>query len=151
MQDLSLHILDVVENSIAAGAGEVGILITEDTEGDRLSLEIRDDGRGMDEETRNRVLDPFYTTRTTRRVGLGLPMLAQAAREGGGGLELESTPGQGTTVRAVFQLSHPDRKPLGDIAETLQMIVVGRPELDLLFEYEKDSKVVARLDTREPT
>ena len=100
MEDLSLHILDIVENALAASARAVEILIVEDAEQDRLSLEIRDDGKGMDEETRRRALDPFFTTRTTRRIGLGLPLLAQAAQASGGRLELESAPGRGTTVRA---------------------------------------------------
>jgi histidinol phosphatase-like PHP family hydrolase/anti-sigma regulatory factor (Ser/Thr protein kinase) len=145
MQDLSLHILDVVENSISASASRIKILIAEDTPGDRLSLEISDNGKGMDAETRQKVLDPFYTTRSTRRVGLGLALLAQAAREAGGSLEITSQPGQGTTVKATFQLSHPDRKPLGDIAETLGTILAGRPELDLQFEYTRDSIVLAEL------
>ena len=150
MEDLSLHILDIVENSVAAAADRIEILIDEDTRNDRLSLEIRDNGRGMDEATRKKALDPFYTTRTTRRVGLGLPLLAQAAREAGGTFELESEPGRGTLVKAVFQLSHPDRKPLGDIAATLQTILSGRPDLDLHFQYIKDAKLVAELGSLDP-
>ena len=150
MEDLSLHILDIVENSIAASASRVSISIVEDTPGDLLSLEITDNGKGMDAQTRQKALDPFFTTRTTRSVGLGLPLLAQAARESGGKFELDSHPGQGTTVRAFFQLSHPDLKPLGDIAETLQTILVGRPELDLQFEYKRDSKLVAALPSSRP-
>ena len=145
MQDLSLHILDIIENSLAASASRIEVLIEEDTPHDLLSLEIIDNGEGMDAETREKALDPFFTTRSTRRVGLGLPMLAQAARESGGTLELASHPGQGTAVKAVFQLSHPDRKPLGDIAESLRAVLAGRPALDLHFEYRRDSKVVARL------
>lgn len=150
MEDLSLHILDVVENSVAASAATIEIFIVEDTVNDRLSLEIRDDGRGMDEKTRQRALDPFFSTRTTRRIGLGLPLLAQAARDSGGDLELESVPGQGTTVRAVFRLSHPDRKPLGDVAASLVAILAGRPHLGVRFEYEKDGEIVASLDGRQP-
>ncbi|MCP4201487.1 MAG: ATP-binding protein [bacterium] len=150
MQDLSLHILDVVENSVAASAETIEISIVESTASDLLRLEIRDDGKGMDDEMRRKALDPFFTTRTTRRIGLGLPLLAQAARESGGSLELESAPGKGTTVRAEFQLSHPDRKPLGDMAATLGAILAGRPELDLRFEYERDGETVACLDSRQP-
>jgi hypothetical protein len=148
MEDLSLHILDVVENSIAASATRIKIRIVEDTRQDLLSVEISDNGAGMDAETRKKAIDPFYTTRTTRRVGLGLPLLAQAAREGGGHFELDSEPGRGTTVKATFQRSHPDRKPLGDIAGTLKTILSGRPELDLQFEYTRDSKLVAELASR---
>ena len=147
MKDLSLHILDIVENSIAASATWIKIAIAEDAEKDLLTLEIQDDGKGMDAEARERALDPFFTTRTTRRVGLGLPLLAQAARETGGTLELASASGEGTTVRAVFQLSHPDRRPLGDIAETLRTIVGARPDLDLHFEYKRDSEVIAEFNT----
>lgn len=145
MEDLSLHILDIVENSIAASASRIEVLLEEDTSRDLLSLEVRDNGTGMDAETRKRALDPFFTTRTTRRIGLGLPLLAQAAREAGGGVEIESEPGRGTVVRAVFQLSHPDRKPLGDITQTLRTILVGRPELNLRFEYKRDCELVASL------
>jgi hypothetical protein len=147
MEDLSLHILDVVENSITAGAREVGILIDEDNAENRLSLEITDNGKGMDEEMRSKVLDPFFTTRTTRRVGLGLPLLAEAARQSGGGLELDSAPGRGTTVRAVFQIGHPDLKPLGDVASTLGAILAGRPELELKFVHRLDGEIVASLDS----
>ena len=150
MEDLSLHILDIVENSVKAEAREIRIVIAEDTEGDRLSLEIHDDGKGMDETTRRKALDPFFTTRTTRRFGLGLPLLAEAARQSGGSLELDSAPGRGTIVTVDFQISHPDRKPLGDIASTLGTILAGRPELDLAFEYRRDGAVVDSLDTRKP-
>jgi hypothetical protein len=150
MEDLSLHILDVVENSITAGAREVGILIDEDNAENRLSLEITDNGKGMDEEMRSKVLDPFFTTRTTRRVGLGLPLLAEAARQSGGGLELDSAPGRGTKVRAVFQIGHPDLKPLGDVASTLGAILAGRPELELKFVHRLDGEIVASLDSTLP-
>jgi anti-sigma regulatory factor (Ser/Thr protein kinase) len=148
MEDLSLHILDIVENSITAAATEIRIRIDEDTRNDRLVLEIHDDGTGMDKEMQMRALDPFFTTRTTRRVGLGLPLLAQAARESGGQFEVTSSPGNGTTVRAVFQLNHPDRKPMGDIPGTLGTILAGRPRLDLVFEYTRDEVVIDTLDTR---
>jgi signal transduction histidine kinase len=149
MEDLSLHILDIVENSFAASANVVKIVIAEDAERDTLCVEISDDGKGMSEEMRKNALDPFFTTRTTRKVGLGLPLLAQAARDTGGNLELQSAPGEGTTVRATFQLSHPDRKPLGDVAATLMTIQAARPEVELVFQYEKDGQVVASLDSRQ--
>ena len=145
MEDLSLHILDILENSLTASASRIEIAIAEDTVNDLMTLEIRDNGKGMDAEARSKALDPFFTTRTTRRVGLGLPLLAQAARQSGGTFELLSEPGRGTTVRAAFQLSHPDLKPLGDIAETLRTILVSQPGLDLRFIYTRDSKLVASL------
>lgn len=148
MEDLSLHILDVAENSISGSAKRVEIRIDEDPEKDVLTIEIKDDGKGMDEQTRQKALDPFFTTRTTRRVGLGLSLLAQAARESDGKIELDSKPGQGTTVKATFRYSHPDRKPMGDIHETIRTLVVGHPEIDFLYEHEKNGSVY-RFDTRE--
>ena len=98
MRDLSLHILDITENSVRAGASRVEIRLADDTVADRLTLEIIDDGQGMDEEMRRHVLEPFTTSRTERPVGLGLPLLAQAAREAEGECRVESSPGKGTTV-----------------------------------------------------
>ncbi len=148
MQDLSLHILDIVENSLAAGARRVEIRVLEDLKADRFSLEITDDGRGMDEKMMKQALDPFFTTKTTRRVGLGLPLLAEACRICEGALTLQSCPGQGTTVRAVFRHSHIDRKPLGKLGDTLLTIMVGHPDVELIYDHRKDGKFFS-LDTRE--
>jgi signal transduction histidine kinase len=148
MEDLSLHILDIAENSISASAKRIEIRIDEDQAKDLLTIEIKDDGKGMDEQTLKKVLDPFFTTRTTRRVGLGLSLLAQAARETDGNLELDSRNGEGTTVRATFSFSHPDRKPMGDIEETIRTLVVGHPEIDFLYEYKKNDSIY-HFDTRE--
>jgi hypothetical protein len=148
VQDLSLHILDIVENSLAAGAGRVEIRIEEDLRADRMVLEIIDDGCGMDETMVKQALDPFFTTKTVRRVGLGLPLLAEACRICNGELCLQSCPGEGTTVKATFQHSHLDRKPLGQMGDTLITLIVGHPEVDLLYEHRKDGKVFS-LDTRE--
>lgn len=148
MEDFALHILDIVENSIAASATRIEILIVEDTRVDLLSIEITDDGKGMDAETRERALDPFFTTRTTRRVGLGIPLLAQAARESDGNFEIISEPGKGTTLKATFRHSHPDRKPLGDIAETIRTIMTWKPELELRYEHRVDGSVYG-FDTRD--
>jgi signal transduction histidine kinase len=148
MQDLSLHILDIVENSISASARRIEIKIEENPKKDLLVLEIKDDGKGMDEQSLKKALDPFFTTRTTRRVGLGLSLLAQAARQSDGEMEISSAPDKGTVVKATFRFSHPDRKPMGDITETIGTIVAGHPEIDLLYEY-NDGKSVYRFDTRE--
>jgi len=148
MQDLSLHILDIVENSLSAGAHRVEIRIEEDLKADRMTLEIIDDGAGMDEGMMQRILDPFFTTKTTRRVGLGLPFLAEACRESNGEMTLQSSPGKGTTVKAAFQHSHIDRKPLGKIGDTLIAILAGHPELDLRYEHRKEGSDFI-LDTRE--
>ena len=116
MLELALHVLDILQNAVEAGATHVDLAVLEDEPSDRLTITVIDDGRGMDEETTRRVLDPFYTTRTTRHVGLGLPLYSAAAEGAGGGLTILSHPGEGTTIEASFQLSHPDRQPLGDMA-----------------------------------
>ena len=126
MRELSLHILDLLENALEAGATRVDLSIDENLDADWLTLTVRDDGRGMDAETARRALDPFFTTRTTRHVGLGLPLLAAAARRCDGDLALESAPGQGTTVTATFRHSHLDRAPLGDMAATLLAFLLSR-------------------------
>ena len=148
MQDLSLHILDIVENSLAAGSRRVEIRIVEDLRADRMTIEIVDDGCGMDEEMVRRAMDPFFTTKTVRRVGLGLPLLAEACRMSNGQLCLQSCPGGGTTVKASFQRSHIDRKPLGNMGDTLITLIVGHPEVDLFYEHRKDGAYFS-LDTRE--
>jgi hypothetical protein len=148
VQDLSLHILDIVENSLAAGARKVEIRIEEDLPADRMTVEIMDDGCGMDEGMAQKALDPFFTTKTVRRVGLGLPLLAEACRMTGGELCLQSSPGKGTIVRATFQCSHIDRKPLGPMADTLVTLIIGHPEVDLIYEHRKDGRAFS-LDTRE--
>jgi signal transduction histidine kinase len=148
MEDLSLHILDIAENSITASAKMIGIRIIEDHARDLLTIEIEDDGKGMDEHSLQKAIDPFFTTRTTRKVGLGLSLLAQATRESDGKIELSSEPGKGTTVKAVFRLSHLDRKPIGDINETIRTLVAGHPEIDFIYEHQKDNSTY-RFDTRE--
>jgi hypothetical protein len=148
MQDLSLHILDIAENSIEAKARRIEIRLEENRGQDLLVLEILDNGRGMDEEMRQQALDPFVTTRKTRRVGLGLPLLAEAARAANGRLDLQSEEGKGTRVRATFQPSHVDMKPLGDMAQTIIMLIMGHPEIDILYTHKID-QAEYRLDTRE--
>jgi signal transduction histidine kinase len=133
MQDISLHILDITENSINAGASRIEIEIVEDVQGDLLTVEIRDNGQGMDEEMVRRAPDPFYTSKAGKRVGLGISLLAQAAREGGGSFHIESEPDGGTSLVARFTLSHPDRKPLGDVDGTVRMLQLTHPEIT--FEY----------------
>jgi len=127
MEDLSLH--------------------TEDKENDLLSVEIIDNGIGMDKETRKKVLDPFYTSKTVRRFGLGLPLLSEAAKAANGQLSLESKKGEGTRVKADFQYSHIDRKPMGDMGQTIITLIVGNPEIDLIYVHKKNSHTYT-LDTR---
>jgi hypothetical protein len=137
MEDLSLHILDIVENSIRAGASKIKILIFEDIKANLLLLEICDNGKGMDEDMVKRVCDPFYTTKSVRRVGLGLPLLAQTARECGGDLKIDTGQGKGSTVTASFQHDHIDRKPMGDIEKTMTVLIVSHPDIDFILEHKK--------------
>jgi anti-sigma regulatory factor (Ser/Thr protein kinase) len=148
MQDLSLHILDIAENSVRAGASLIEIRIEEATAADRLRIEIADNGQGMGEQMRRRVLSPFTTSRTDRKVGLGLSLLAQAARQADGECDVESEPAGGTRVKATFRSSHIDRKPLGSLRETFQTLVVGNPGIDFVLELRCDGEVQT-LDTRE--
>jgi hypothetical protein len=146
--ELALHILDIVENSVRAGATLIRILIREDRSKDRFLMRITDNGGGMNREEREKALDPFYTTKKVRRFGLGLPMLSDAADRTGGKMTLRSKPGTGTVVEAVFGLSHIDRQPMGDIVSTLITIIVGNTGIDLLYRHEVDGKTYL-LDTRE--
>ena len=141
MEDISLHILDIVENSVRALASTVKIRIEENIRKDWFVLEIEDNGKGMDEATVKKALDPFFTTKATRRVGLGIPFLSQAARETGGKLEISSEAGKKTKVRATFCYSHPDRKPLGNIKETLLVLTAGYPEVDFVYEHKKEDRI----------
>ena len=147
MEDLSLHILDIVENSVRAEAKLVKIVIVEDEEKDIVALQISDNGKGMDQDTMRRATDPFFTTKQGKRHGMGLALLAQATREANGSFNVSSTPQTGTEIRATFQYNHPDRKPLGDISATLQTLVVGNRDVDFLYEH-RTSGEVNRFDTR---
>jgi anti-sigma regulatory factor (Ser/Thr protein kinase) len=142
MEELALHILDIAENAIGAGAGRVKIQVRESRREDRMCIEILDDGAGMDAATAARATDPFFTTRTTRRVGLGLPLFEQAAKAAGGEFRIESRPGAGTKVTAVFRLSHIDRQPLGDMGETLLALVVGHPATEFEYAHRTDDTEV---------
>ena len=148
MLELSLHILDVVENSTRAGAKAVYVTIIEDTTRDILSLEIRDDGSGMSEDILKKALDPFFTTKTVRNIGLGLPMLAQAAERTEGKFIIESKGGEGTRVAAEFKLSHIDRQPLGDIASTLVTLIAGNTDVDFIYRHQRNDREYI-LDTRD--
>ncbi|MBW1773341.1 MAG: ATP-binding protein [Deltaproteobacteria bacterium] len=147
MQDLSLHILDIVENATKAGATLIEIAILEDINKDLLQITIKDNGRGMDAEMLEGATDPFVTTRTTRRVGLGLPLLEQAAKETGGNLLITSDPGKGTKVVATFQESHIDRRPVGDMGATLTILIMGNPDLDFIYFSNLDGQEI-EVDTR---
>jgi anti-sigma regulatory factor (Ser/Thr protein kinase) len=135
VKEIALHVLDIAENSVTAGAKQVNILVQEDVAKDQLLLVVEDDGRGMDEDLLKRVVDPFVTTRTTRKVGLGIPLLKAAAEACNGYLKMRSSPGKGTRIEVSFQRSHIDRMPLGDLAGTMLALVVGFAGVRWLFTY----------------
>ena len=148
MKELSLNILDITENSVKAGATLTEISITES--GNKLTISIKDDGCGMSEDIVRSVVDPFYTTRTTRKVGMGVPLFKMAAEQTGGKLEIVSDTGEdhGTTVTAYFYKDHLDLTPLGDVISTVTTLIQGHPDTDFLFTHLIDDKEI-RLDTRE--
>ena len=152
MKELSLNILDITENSVKAGATLTEISIEEDN--DRFILTILDDGCGMTEETLKTVTNPFYTTRTTRKVGMGLPLLKLEAELTGGSLEITSKhfsefpEEHGTKVCAVFYKNHIDFTPLGDVVASITTLIQGHPDTDFLFIHKTGDKEI-RLDTRE--
>jgi len=140
MRELSLHILDIAQNSIVAEADEIRIAIIEDFKEDRLAICIKDDGRGMDQNTVEKVIDPFYTTRTTRKVGLGIPMFKQAAESCDGSFTITSSIGVGTDIVAEFKHSHIDRMPLGNMSDTLITIINSSDKIDLMYTHEIDGQ-----------
>ena len=152
MKELSLNILDVAENSVKAGASLTQILLTE--QDGTLTLEIVDDGCGMSEDVVRSVVDPFYTTRTTRKVGMGIPLLKLACEQTGGSLDIKSTTQEanpvehGTHVTATFDMNHIDFTPLGDVVASVLTLIQGHPDTDFLFRHTMDGRVV-ELDTRE--
>lgn len=146
LPELSLNILDIANNSIRAGADLVTIKVSIHKKDDILLLQITDNGRGMTKEQISKVEDPFFTTRTTRDVGLGIPFLKQAAEITGGYLLIKSTPGVNTVINASFGLSHIDRMPLGDICSTIYTLVLANQDINFLYIYECDGKEY-RLDT----
>jgi hypothetical protein len=148
MRDLCQHIMDLVENAAAAGAKQVRISVCEDDARDRLLLVVQDDGAGMSPDLARRASDPFCTTRTTRRVGMGLSLLQAATERCGGSFELTSVPGDGTRVRCSFQQSNIDTPPLGDVVTTLCALVAVHPQLDLHYEHRAGAQRFC-LDTRE--
>jgi hypothetical protein len=148
MLELSMHILDLVQNSLAAQASRVEIGVREDWAKDLLTIEVRDNGRGIPGGLTRQVTDPFFTSRTTREVGLGLPLLKEAAERCCGHLEVQSQEGRGTTILASFQLDHFDRAPLGDMGETLGVLISGNPGVDFLYEH-RVGGATYRLETGE--
>jgi len=140
LRELALHLLDIAENSVSAEAEMVRISVEENHLTDRLRMSVEDNGAGMTPEMVQRVTDPFVTSRTTRKVGLGIPLLKAAAEACEGGLTIQSQVGQGTCVAVEFQLSHIDRMPLGNLAATWLTLLVGSPEVHWIFTYTVDGQ-----------
>ena len=135
MRELSLHLLDIAENSISAKAKNITIEVIEDIKSDLLQLSVQDDGCGMSPEMAAQVVDPFVTTRTTRKVGLGIPLLKEAAEACNGSLNLASKIGEGTKITVKFQHSHIDRMPLGDLVTTMLHLEVANPDVHWVLNY----------------
>ncbi|MBC8401095.1 MAG: ATP-binding protein [Candidatus Marinimicrobia bacterium] len=134
MEDLSLHILDIVENSLRAGARTVAIRLVENKHDDILRLEIEDDGSGMDDNVLKQASNPFYSTKEGKKIGLGLALLSQAAEETGGSIAIQTNNANGTRIIACFHSSNIDMKPIGDIAATIQVLTTAYPEVNFSFK-----------------
>ena len=159
MRELSLNVMDIAQNSISAGASLITLTVEEDRLADTLSISVEDNGKGMSPETVQKVIDPFYTTRTTRSVGLGVPLFKMEAEMTGGSFQIDSTLGKGTvltavctTLTAVFKPSSVDMIPLGDINGTVQLLISCNPGLDFIFHRTlRDEKGERREFTLETT
>jgi len=148
LKEISLHILDIMHNSIAAGASLTELEVYENEAEDILSFTVKDNGSGMSEELLKKVVDPFTTHRTTRKVGLGIPLTKLAAESSGGYFEISSKLGVGTVVKAVFGYSNIDRQPLGDMAETMHQLITSFENTDFLYRHIVNGREFA-VDTRE--
>lgn len=148
MQELSMNVLDIAQNSISAKAKLITICVDIQIEKNRMSISIDDDGIGMDEEKLSQVVNPFYTTRTTRSVGLGVPFFKMSATMTGGDFEIKSTPNVGTFIKAIYVLDNIDLMPLGDMTSTMLTLISLNPKIDFLYIYIYNDKEFI-LDTRE--
>lgn len=152
MKDLSLHILDLSQNSISAGAGLVKITVNEDIKKDTLTISIEDDGKGIQKDLLKNIMDPFVTTRTSRKVGLGIPLMQAACRRCEGDLAIESEENVGTKLTATFRHGHIDRAPIGDMAETMLTLILAGSDsdrsVDFVYKHILNSEEFC-LDTRE--
>ena len=148
LPEISLNILDVAQNSIRANADLIQITIHKDIQKEILTISIEDNGCGMDSTQLEQVIDPFYTTRTTRKIGLGVPFFRSAALQTGGTFTIESTPNVGTKIIATFIQSNIDCMPLGDIASTILILITMNEQIDFIYTYSTQNKAFS-LDTRE--
>lgn len=135
MDELALHILDIIQNSISAKATLIFIEISEKISEDRFEIKITDNGRGIEKQMLDKVTDPYVTSRTSRKVGLGLPLFKQSAEMTGGSLKIDSIPGKGTSVTAIFGYSHIDRPVLGDIGGIIAILAMSNPEIDFVYKH----------------
>lgn len=148
MTEISLNVLDVVNNCIRADATLITVIVNADTKKDSLLIEIIDNGCGMSNEQIKNVIDPFFTTRTTRKVGLGIPFFKMAAQLTGGSFDITSELKKGTTVKAEFILSSIDRMPLGDMVSTMHILIIGNCDIDFIYSYKVNNNGFV-LDTRQ--
>ncbi len=148
MQELSLNILDIAQNSVVAGAKLIEISVAVDTDGKMMTIKVKDDGKGMDEDTVKSVIDPFFTSRTTRKVGLGIPLFKMAAEQTGGSFYISSQPGVGTEITAVFDTGSIDFMPLGDVADTVGILIQMNEDIDFVYTAKKGREEFI-CDTRE--
>jgi hypothetical protein len=145
---LSDHLMDISMNSVRAGATHVSVSVVGDRAKDRLTIMVRDNGVGMEAEAARDVVDPFYSTKAGKKVGLGVPLLKGAAEMCDGGLRVRSVPGEGTEIEATFALDHPDLPPLGNVKETMMLLSVSNPEVRFSFRYVMDGREFL-LDTKD--
>lgn len=148
MRELSLNVMDIAQNSVRAEATELAIRCVQDTAAQTLTITLEDNGCGMSQEQIASVTDPFFTTRTTRKVGLGVPLFKMAAEQTGGSFEITSAPGEGTVTTATFCTDHVDMTPLGDINSTVSLLINSNPDMDFVFERKVDEKSFT-LDTKQ--
>jgi len=148
LREIALHVLDIAENGVAANADCIHIHVEENRSANILKIVVNDNGKGIAPDKVHRITDPFFTTRTTRRVGLGLSLFETAARQCEGDFTVESEPGKGTRITATFQYNHIDRVPVGDMAATIATLIIGNPKVDFVYHHSIDGRLFA-LDTRE--
>ncbi len=143
-----MHILDIVQNAISAKANLIEIRITEDLNRNVFEVLIKDNGKGMDDKMLTHVADPYTTTRTTRKVGLGIPLLKHSAEQSNGYIKVHSAKNIGTTIQATFQLDHVDRPPLGDCTGTIVLLAAANPDIDFKYIHSVNDNTYT-FDTRE--
>ena len=148
MKELALHILDIAQNSITAGAKNIEVSIVEDEGANNLTIRVEDNGCGMSEEMVRKVTDPYVTSRTTRKVGMGIPLLKHSAEQAGGALSIESEPGRGTKLQASFERDHIDKPVLGDIAGVITILIGSNPDIRFQYHHKKNNESF-NIDTKE--